>query len=399
MRKIVVFAFLFVYLLSLVNAVGITPGRTTLDYEPGSKHTIDFSVVNSEKKDMNLIVLVQGELNGSISTSEVSFKMSASEAEKRLSYTFIMPNDLRPGPHNGEVVVIKLPDKSPSSDTFIGAAVGVATQVYVFVPYPGKYAEASLNVVGQESNSTINFVMPVVNQGKQDLTNVRANIDIYGALNEKVATINSNSLAILSGERKELVVPWTANVAPGNYRAVATLLYDEQSVQFEQTFAVGSAEVDLNQIEINDFSLGQIAKFEMLVENKWSSAIKNAYAQMLVYDNDGKVIADFKSQTYDLPSLSKTLMVAFWDTAGIRQGTYPASVYLKYGDKSTQKDFKLEVSQSEIRAIGIGYVISKQSSSSGSSNSLVIVLITVIVVLVLVNLLWFLVLRKKLAKR
>lgn len=50
MRKLLVFAFLFVYLLSLVNAVGITPGRTTLDYEPGSKHTIDFSVVNSEKK-------------------------------------------------------------------------------------------------------------------------------------------------------------------------------------------------------------------------------------------------------------------------------------------------------------------------------------------------------------
>jgi hypothetical protein len=390
---------LFIVVLSLnVSALGITPGRTTFDYESGASGTVEFTVVNSENVDMELVVLVQGELNESVSVSEVSFHMDATEKSKTLSYTVTMPPDLKPGLNSAEVVVIQLPGKSKTSEAFIGAALGVATQIYINVPFPGKYAEADMNVIGPDDGGTVTFVIPVHSKGDLDLVRVRGTIDIFGPLNEKVASVTTNEISLISQERKEIVATWDAlDVAPGPYRAVATVLYDEQTLTIESQFSVGKRLLELANIEVNDFSLGDIAKFEVLVENKWSQSIVGAYAQMLIYNSEGDVMADFKSATYDLPPLEKALMVAFWDTGGVRKGTYDSSLFLKYGERSEQQDLKLEVKDSEINIVGIGYVISKSPGGGGlGGNTLTIVLITVIVVLVLINLLWFLVLRKKL---
>lgn len=394
LRKIFIFLMLLLLVYN-VSAIGITPGKTTFDYQPGVIKKVDFSVINSEKQDMDLVVIVQGELNSSVSLSEVSLEMKASEESKTLSYVFTMPDNLKPGYHHAEVVVIQLPKKSSSTGSFVGAALGVATQIQVFVPYPGKYAEAALNVIGPDENGEIIFAIPVISRGNQDLARVRATIDIYGLLNEKIATVNSEQISIISQERKELVARWTPNVSSGTYRAVATIIYDEQTLTLESQFNVGSPLLKIQEVEVNDFRLGEIAKFEFLVENKWSQTISGAYLQMLVYDASGQTIADFKSQTYDAPALQKIVMVAFWDTAGIRKGTYSSSAFLKYGSNSLREDLKLEVSDNRINVIGTGYVISTRTRNT---SGLTIILVSIISVLVIINLLWFMFLRKKLSK-
>jgi len=384
---------------SNVLALGVTPGRTTFDFEPGVEKEVVFTVMNSENKDMDLIVLVQGELNQSIALSEVSFKMSASEASKTLKYKVKIPAGLSPGQHMSEVVVIQLPGKSETSEAFIGAAIGVATQISIFVPYPGKYAEAGFNVIGPESDGKITFVIPVISRGNLDLVRVRGTIDIYGALNEKIKTLETNEIQVPSGQRKEIAAVWDASgVTPGPYRAVATVLYDESTLSIEKQFNVGTRLLELAGMEVNDFSLGEIAKFEMLVENKWSEAIKGAYAQMIVYDASGATMADFKSSTYDILPLSKSLMTAFWDTAGVKAGTYSSSLFLRYGQQSEQRDLKLDVSSNNINIVGVGYVISK-GNAAGGGNGLVTILVVAVIILVLINAVWFLILRKKLSKK
>jgi len=150
----------------------------------------------------------------------------------------------------------------------------------------------------------------------------------------------------------------------------------------------------IKSVEVNDFSLGGIAKFEFLVENTWNEVIKSAYVQMEVLNKDSVPIADFKSATYDINQFESKVLVAFWDTEGIKKGYYDSRAFLRFGEQSLQHDFKLDVSDNEITVIGVGYVISK--SSKGSSNNLTVILITVIAVLVIINLIWFLVLRKRL---
>ncbi|MCK5449669.1 hypothetical protein KAI32_02290 [Candidatus Pacearchaeota archaeon] len=392
-KSLIIFA-LLVFLIGSVSALGVTPARTTIDFEPGLKRTVSFSVVNSESKDMSLIISPQGELNSSISLKENSVTMSSDEQSKQLSYDITLPNELSPGLHIAEVVILQLPEKSATSEAYVGAALAVVTQLYVHVPYPGKYAEADLNIVNAEQGEDVVFIIPIANRGEFDLVSVKANIDIYNKLNEKVTSFNTATISVGSKERKELVSKWKADAPVGTYRAVVTLTYDGETINLEKQFNIGKEELELQQLEVNDFSLGDIAKMEMLVENKWSEQISGAYSQMQIYNEEEELVADFSSANYDIPALSKKLIVSYWDTAGVKPETYEAKVFLKYADISSQKNLQLKVSENKIEVIGLGYVVSSEGSEG--DDNLVFILIVGIVVLILINLLWFLLLRKKL---
>ncbi|MBW6442710.1 hypothetical protein K0A97_02930 [Patescibacteria group bacterium] len=395
-KKILFFLLILIFISSSVSSLGITPGRTTINFEPGLTKTVEFTVINSEEKDVNLVVLVQGELNQSISLSDISFSMGANEREKKIKYTLNLPQNLEPGLRTSEIVVVQLPEKSSESQAFIGAAVGVATQIYVYVPYPGKYAEASLNIVGPDEKGVINFVLPVISRGDLDLVRVNAVIDIYSSLNEKIETIKTNEIGILSGERKELVAKWEQNLSSGKYKAIATLIYDENTKTLEKEFNIGYQVLEIQNIEVNNFRLGEIAKFEVLVQNKWGEPINNAFAEMLIYNNQNQVMAEVKSPNYNFPALEKALMILFWDTGGVRAGTYDSELFLKFGEQSSKHNLKLDVSERSINVRGVGYVISEDS---GEGGDIVFILGSIIVLLVVINLFWFLFLRRKLLSK
>lgn len=394
--------FIFVLILSFVQgvfALGITPGRTALDYAPGKTETYPFEVVNTDQQEIEVVVLVQGELNASVSVSEVSFKMAKDETSKKLSYILTMPSGLKPGLHTAEITALQLPGKSGNSGTYIGATVGVVTQVYVYVPYPGKYLEASFDVT-PSGEGDIRFIIPLISRGELNIVRTKAVIDIYTKLNEKIDSVVTDEIEVKSLERKELTALWKPEGAPpGKYRAAATVIYDEETMTVEKEFSIGEQILEIKNIEVNDFSLGGIAKFEILVENKWSEIIPGAFVQMQIFNKDGQAMADFKSAAYDIPPLDKKLMTAFWDTDGVGEGTYDSSIFLKFAQQSLKQDLKLEVSDDEITVVGLGYVIKNRSGKSGESNSLLVVLIAAIGVLVLLNVVWFLMLRKKVLKK
>ena len=390
---------ILVLLTAKVMALGITPGRMTFDYEPGLEKKVDFSVVNNEKKDVQFVILVNGEFNQSISLSEVSFTMSANEESKALSYTLKMPQDLSPGLHTTEIQVLQLGEKSSSCDSFVGGLVGVATQLYVNVPYPGKYAEGELNIVAEDSGK-ITFAMPIINRGGLDLVRVKGVVDIYSSLNEKITSVNTNEISLSSKERNEIAATWDSSKAlPGPYRAVVSVLYDERVLALEKEFNVGTKKLKVEDLAVNDFSLGDIAKFEILVENTWSERITDVYAEMVVYNEDREKMAEFKSADYDIGPLSKGLIVAFWDTKGVKEGTYDSSLFLKYGENSEQRDLKLDISDTTINIIGFGYTLRASSKDEEGLLSTTNILIGAIVLLIIINLAWFTFLRKKFVKK
>jgi len=189
-------------LLPSVLGLGVTPARTTVNFEPNLHKQVTFSVVNSESKDLNLVVAVQGELAKYVKLDKTNVNILASQSTKEISYNVDLPTELSPGVHTAEVVVLQLPAEGELSDAYIGAALAVVTQLYVYVPYPGKYAEADFNAFNLD-NQNIQFVIPVISRGEFDLTSVKASIDIYTSLNEKVATLETNEVSIPSGKRKE----------------------------------------------------------------------------------------------------------------------------------------------------------------------------------------------------
>ena len=195
--------------------------------------------------------------------------------------------------------------------------ISVKTKINVHVPYPDKFLEGEINVVeGGEGNKAL-FLVPIINRGKLDIVNAKAIIDIYTPLNEKIVSLESESISLNSLKREQLSLEWNANVNPGRYLALGTVVYDNNILNLEKEFNVGELILEIQEIVVKDFELGGIAKFSALVENKWSDDLKDVYLNILVYNDEGETMADFKSPTYDIDSLSKSDMVAYWDTGEI----------------------------------------------------------------------------------
>ena len=394
MRKLILLL-IGIFMISSVYALGVSPGRTTLDFKSDLQKSIEFEIINSGKEDINVILSAQGGLAKYITISSETISISASEHSKTVSYSVNFPEDLEPGLHTGKIFIMEIPNSDESSGSAVLATLAVVSQLYVNVPYPGKFATSDMVIYNANKGDDVTFVFPVISRGEFDLTSVRANVDIYNSLNEKVDSFNTNSIKIPSGEKKEIVYKWKADVPVGNYRATASLIYDEGIINLEETFSVGSEELELQEINVNGFVLGEIVKLEMLVENKWSEPINEAHIETKIKNDRGDIVSSFDSANYDIEPLTKQVFMSYWDTAGVSIGNYDAEVSICYNDKSSKKSLEFRVEENELTIIGLGYVI---SDDGNESNSLITVLVVVIVLLVLVNLLWFFLLRKKLKK-
>lgn len=393
--RLIMFVILTVFLVSNALAIGLTPGRISVNFEPGMEKEGEFTIINSEGKINNFVMYVRGELNESIELKENRISMNANEIEKRIKYKINLPEELTPGLHKAEIVVMQVPDtKSEKDKTSIGAVLAVVMQVYVYVPYPGKYVEAELNVHGTEREKR--FVIAMISRGKEKIEKAKAEIEIYDNKGNKIEILETNSVSINALERKEIFAEWNANVEYGKYKARAILNYDGEKVLLEKEFEVGEMVIDLQQIFVKDFKLGEIAKFDMIVKNKWNEMIKNVYSEMRVYDKQMNEMANIKSATYDIPAGMQTTINYYWDTKNVSEGLYNANIILYYAEKKTQQDLKLDIRKDKLEVIGLGYVISEASSTR--NKTIINWLIAIIVFLILTNIIWFFVLRSRLKK-
>ena len=386
--------FFGIFLLSSVLSLGITPARSTIDFEPNLKQAITFEIINSEGKDLDLIGTIGGELGEYISLPIKEMHISAEEASKTFNYEISLPDSLSPGLHTGEIVIMESSRNKSQGSTQVLATLAVVTQLYVYVPYPGKYADGRIVIYNANQNEEVTFVFPVVSAGELDLDSVKAIVDIYDKMGIIVDSFETQSISVPSGEKREIVYKWNANVPIGEYRAVASLIYDEGTRDLEGIFRVGSKDVELKEIMVKDFKLGEIAKIEMLIENKWSELLSGVFIETKIKDGGENVVSSFQSASQNIDPLSEKIFSSYWDTAEVREGTYEVEVSINYADKSSNKNLKFKVDKNKLTIMGLGYVV-----SAGSGNGMLItVLIIVIIFLLLINLLWFFIFRKKLKK-
>lgn len=387
-NKIGICIFLLVFSILLIQntfALGIAPARKIVDYQPGLQETVQVRILNNEHKDMDVVLYAEGDFASIITLSQAELEFTASEEEKTISYTYRLPDSaLEPGPHEVDIIAREIPVKAAVQGTSIGVSIAVVTQLIINVPYPGKYATAELKIAETGLADQVNFIVVVNNFGTQKIVEAKGSIDIFGPTNEKIATIVSESGPVNPGERGEFNVVWTGNINPGKYYAKLSVSYDGDIAEADRVFDVGTPLIEIKDISVKDFRLGEIAKFEIFVENIWSDTMKDVYSELIISEN-GAEIGRFKSASENVNALSKQTLIAYWDTAGVDEGVYDAHVILYYNGKSTSQDMKAHISLTSIYfdAFGTGLVTSP--GVGGGPNWLVIGL----AILVVINIGWF----------
>jgi len=388
LKSFVIILLIILSILSIVqnvNALGVAPGRTTLEYEQASDTEVKLSVFNSEHKQMSAEILVQGELADYITLSETHLSFSSLDSSKDFIYKIKLPEDLenKPGLHTAEIVVLENSEEDEEG-TSVGAKVAVVSQVYVYVFCPGKCIEADFNLLEQKAGQPLTLVVPVINRGKMKIEEAKAIIEIYSG-DKKIETLETNANSIEPRMRTELSAQWL-NKESGGYNAKVQVFYDGEKISFEKEFSVGEKIVGVNRVWVNDFVLGGIAKFRILVENKWNKDLTDVFANLIVYDSGHNEISNIKSASENIPSLSEKELLAYWDTKGVEQGEYDGKLMIISQKNLAENNLVLRLDENNLEVLGVGQVI---GSVEGEGIGITKILIGLVVILLIGNVIWF----------
>ncbi len=379
---------LIIVILALANqsyALGIAPSHVDVTFESGLEKTIQLKVMNNAYKDFDAVVYVEGTLAEYIIIDEPMVKLTKDQDSKIISYKIKLPQSLeKQGLHEASIVVREIP-KDTKSGTTVTANVAVVSKLKVMVPYKGKYAEIKLFVTNFKQNQESNFAVEVINLGTENILDAYAIINIYDPLNNKIATTTSNKVQINSKNKEILIAKWAPNIGSGNYRAVATLMYDGLNTKDEKPFTIGIFELDIASISVSNFKLGGIAKFDILVENNWNEEVPNVFAETSVKDDKEKVYTQFKTASADIPAFGSQELNAYWDTAKVIPGAYKLDIVLNYLGQKTEKIFDIMVEYDKITASLVGKAIAVEEEEKPAVLKSVYILIFLVVILIIFN--------------
>lgn len=389
---------LFIVILSCnVIAIGITPGRSTINLLEQKQYNIDFKILNNEHKDMKVVLYTEGELSKLIKLKDEEAIIKSSDKEFLSSYSIDLTNKLTaPGSHSVKIIAMAV-NTGNDDGTTIGINTAVATQLLVRVPYPDKYLETDFYMIGENIDQDIRLIVPLINLGSQKIENVKASIDIFDINNNKISSIDTDSKSLNLMEKKELVGNWMSNVKPGKYYAIIKVNYDGKTSELKKDFELGYIFLDLLGVSVKDFKLGSIAKFNILLENKVNYELDNVYAEMDILNNVGDSVSQIKSPVIALLPNSKSSLYPYWDTDGVSAGQYESNLKIHSQDKLLERRLKMNVKDSaiDIDVVGTGYVVKSGSASSTSLIKPSALIIILIIILIIGNIVWFMRSRKR----
>ncbi|MFH1173879.1 MAG: hypothetical protein V1725_01975 [archaeon] len=398
-------------LIGQAFALGIAPSRDVMDYT-SNEQVRQLTIINTNHKDMKLVLYAQGESPEAITLPQQTVSFTADESEKTIAYKVKLPNNFTPGKHEIDIVVLELPQTFIDSDQntivtdeqaivfknketggMIGASTALIQQLIINVPYPGMYAEGNLFITANDVDQPVTFTVGISNKGSQDLT-ITGRVKILGPTNEEVGVVSADPAHVTAGEETKLTMTWQAAVNPGVYAAEANVQYGEKYFIIRRTFVIGKNQVSIRDMNVEKFTLGQIAKLDVTVENEWNQKAENVYALVKILDSGGSMLTSFSTSTISMNPQSTAILNGYWETQGMSVGTYTIAVVLNFGGKQVERFFETVVGIDSLNIkdfskIG-GQVVVGESKQN--SNTLLVI---AIIVLIVVNIGWFVYLRRK----
>jgi hypothetical protein len=382
-----------------VHALGVAPSKSIVNIADANLEYTG-SIINNDNKDLNVVIIAQGEYAKYVSIMQPYISLSSNENEKEFKYTLRLPEDLQPGEIKIILLVAELPDKSGAqSGTNIQSLLSVEHQIIVNVPYPGVFAEGIFFINEADVNETINFAVNVVNKGTEDIDNVNGELVIKGPTNEEIKRIKSNTINKINSKASDkLYVDYFADMNPGVYYAEFIVNYENKQFVLRKTFTIDKLSAEVSTLTVADFKLGYISRVDIDVLNRWNLPIDDAYAYLQVIDTQGNILSETKTSSATLTQLTTTTLSGYWDTKGMDIGKYDMKVVLHYGDKLSEQIFNavIGIDDIQIETIGGTGLVTGKDVKGRSGNSLLYIIVSILVVVnVFLVFVYFKYIRKK----
>jgi hypothetical protein len=383
MRKAVLL-FLFLAAMADVQSIGLAPAKSDISYTTAEQPS-SFRIL-AETFPAKVLITTEGELGEYIRLEKES--MIINGPETRISFNVKLPENLPPGERKGNIVVLEVPKDSGGQNNVV-ATIAIMHLVKVDVPYPGKYVTGKAFITNTKVDSPIEFTVALMNYGNEKVNSAKASIVIRGPTNEEIASFSTDEKSIEPNREITLNGVWNTPNA-GNYNAEITVEYDGNTFDLDQGFNVGDLELAIEDIKVNNFKIGQIAKLDIYLRNKWNKPMK-VEGRVEIFKK-GKMISSFNTVPIDINEKSANIMEAYWNTEGMEVGEYDISVKAMYDSKVSERSFSSIVSIDNIQVKE--YVSGKVTKDRDSNRTTL--LIAAVIVLIGLNIALFVYINKKL---
>ncbi len=330
------FPLLFLILLPSALGIGLSPARIEIPYQPGANLTYDFMVLNNLKTPLLVELYTTGELSKQIVIhGPLKFELDPGMVRK-LSFSIFMPEGLEPGLHKSGIGAIEGIPETEGGGTQLAARAAVVMQVWVRVPYPGKYIEISLHAEDVELGEETPLRITIKNLGSEDIL-AEDEINIFEN-EEKLATVSAGKAQVKARETAELKASWKADHA-GTYRAEALVKYDGSEATASATFRVGTLDLEIINLSRERVSPGEIAKFKLKLKSLWNQPIQAIHADLEIVKED-KTLKSASSAPFDLGVWEEKEIPIFLETAGLEEGNYDARVKVYFENRTKERFFE-----------------------------------------------------------
>ena len=313
--------FTIVLFSGLVSALGISPAIVELDFVPGQEYELTYTVF-SDNPELEVELIVGGDFAKYVTIDkERSFGTGTFKLKIKLPED---PNEIeKPGEHRISVGA----KEKPVPRSGISTSVSITGHISIFVPYPGRYAEAELVIPNGNVNELIPVDVYVINRGKENLS-IYANVKFFDSTEKLVYTLPFEQVLINTKEDMHFKDSLnTSNYRAGNYFAEASVDYGgEEEIKINQTFRIGSLFVNITNFT-DRLPQGGIQKFYIEIESMWNDNLESVYADVNV-SNDIESVK-FRTPNVDLVAWNKNILEGFLDTTEL-EGKYKTDIALYY---------------------------------------------------------------------
>lgn len=385
MKKIITIIIVVITLaicLPNVFSLGMAPAQRDLVYEQNPQ-TYTIKIINNDKQDLDVILSVEGPLKDYVKFESKEVHLSKDEDRKTIGYTVTLPTDLEPGLVQSKIVAEEAIPKLKIGDNYVSAKLHISSALRVNVPYPDKLVQGQIEVTA--GSDKLDVKATVQNLGLKDIAELETKFDIKE--NEKSVMKQSSPSKNLKRESTENFIASfkTNNVRPGMYSAVATIGYDDKSLQLIKEFEIGKPNIKISELDMPYFVSDAISEFPINVESAWNQDIKEVHPQVYIFQN-GKEVFNFKGPSFDIKPYEKQKLNLFFNTKGLPLGEYNAVINLAFDKGTSKKEQKISIVTKE------DYDTKK---TNGGSDNLILYLVLTNIVLIVLFVLYFLFGRKK----
>jgi hypothetical protein len=375
------------FLLSAsVTALSLGPARVEWVFKPGLEGHFDLTVTENTGKPVDIVMYAEGELSPYVTITPTNFHLDARQS-KGVTYSFKLPESFS-GYGRKEALIIAKESIDRTRTGQIGAVVAIGHQFWVHVPYPYRYAEATiqaeniaLDLVRQKQPAF--FDVRISNLGSEDL-DTELSFELRAPNGEIVKRFDPRVIALAKGESKVAEFDWIADdptaLEGGVYLAQAHLAFDGNAPTDAQAeFKIGDEQVDATALTPSPFFLGEIARLEVTLDSLWGNALEDVYAQGILLNESGTVIRNtVPSQSVEILPWGTRTVELFLDTKDLEAKTYDFNVSVRFGSKTTSKVFRLDVREKPLTE-GTGTVSAPDSGLLLIGGALIALLVLVIV--------------------